>query len=283
MIMYDPTEARVNTRLPQEVIKAGKPLKYLEEVTGCDLLVTGDEQEIRGDIRRPPGSIVLRNRISDGAFLIQRKSGMDLLNSIPNLTGILWRMRQIEGGVPWLLTCGDYYPSDNNKVVYGDGFASGWHWNAFQGALDAWQILGGFIHNEPDDDRCGKWILSWNERLPKLQADMKQGLQPRPVKASLTDMDAHPQKRVVGAFPEVGDVLASRILEYCGNELKYALWWMSLPETHVDANAVGGVGKKKRRIWRKWLGMSENEVLVPLEGQELKYDDNGLPHVNWEK
>ena len=281
MIFYDPTEARKGTRLPKVVIDAGHSFKNLEAATGCDLLITGDDQVIKGDALRPPASISLRNRIMDGAFLVQRKSGMDLLNSIPNLTGILWRMRQVEGGVPWLMICGEYYPTEGNRVQYGDGFSSGWNWNAYKGAIDAWQILGGLVHEEPDDDRCGEWILAWDKKLPKLQADQKTGLQPRPVKMSLTEIDAHPEKRVVGAFPEVGDVLASRIMEYAGDSLKYALWWMSLPETHGDANAVGGVGKKKRRLWRRWLGMSENEVLLPYEGIVSEVDQDGLPNVSW--
>lgn len=282
MIMYDPTEARANTRLPKEVIEAGHPLKNLEAATGCDLIVTGNSQVIKGDALRPPASIVLKNRIEEGSFLIQRKSGMDLLNSIPNLSNILWRMRQIEGGIPWLLICGEYFPSSNDKVVYGGGFASGWHWNAYKGAVDAWQILGGLVHEEPDDAKCGDWILRCDKMMPKLQADMQTGMQPRPTQKSLTEIDPHPEKRVIAAFPECGDILASRIMEYAGNSLKHALWWMSLPEEHVDANAVGGIGKVKRRLWRKWMNLGENEVLFPYLGGEIKEDESGFPKIHWE-
>ena len=39
-IYYDPTESRKGTRLPDSIIKSGRPLENLERLTGSDLLVT---------------------------------------------------------------------------------------------------------------------------------------------------------------------------------------------------------------------------------------------------
>lgn len=90
MIFYDPTEGRDNTCLSQEIIKLGRPLEGLEAQTGADLLISPLDDILPSNVNRPPGSLLLRKHCEAG-MLVQRKSGRDMLNSIPRLAEILQR------------------------------------------------------------------------------------------------------------------------------------------------------------------------------------------------
>ena len=139
MIYYDPTEARKGTNLAQSVIDKGSPLPTLETLTGGDILLT--PFPIPGNsIESGPGKTVFSNIIGK-SFLLQRKSGNDLLQSIPHLMDVLRRMREWDS-MPWLAVSGLFWKSINHKVVQ-DGYETGWHFHSYKGVLDAWQIAGG--------------------------------------------------------------------------------------------------------------------------------------------
>lgn len=257
MIYFDPTESRHGTRLAYSILQVGKELVGLEEKTGADILITTTSIP-GGNVLKPPGSIVLKN-VADRGFLIQRKSNGDLLNSIPNLLAILRKMRQW-GRSHWLGVSGVFVKSRENMVVV-EGRTTGWKWNALSGALDAWQIAGGNLHMEETDNDLGEWILKMDERLPRMLEETEHT--PQEDKATLhLKFAEHPWRSVLEGFPDLGATKSEQIAEYCG-DLRTALWWMSEPEWTLP-----GIGKPTKAKWREFMGMLEDEVLVPVVGKD---------------
>lgn len=262
MIYFDPSESRAGTRLPTSVVEKGKSVTGLEDATGADLLITAWDGVLRGGmLGKPPLSIMLGKALESG-MLIQRKSGMDMLGSIPHLGHIFQRMQMAseEYGTPlWLAYTGRFYPNLMKNVECNDR-DSDWHWNAFQGALDMWSLRGGMVHWESDDEMLGEWILRWDEKLPKLLNDPDIVLSPRP-KSRLTGgtIDPAPWRRTLESFPGVGSVLSNRISQRTGS-LADAIWWMS----HTELFDIQGVGEKMSDSWRKWFGLPEGWCLCPV-------------------
>lgn len=272
MIYYDPTESRSGTRMSPEVREIGVRLDGLEPATGADILVTAWDGKLRGGmLGKPPGSILLRQALAKG-MLVQRKSGLDMLGSIPHLGHIFQRMQIAteDGGMLWLAYTGRFEPNLLEHVEC-DGRDTEWHWNAFQGALDMWSIRGGMVHWEPNDERLGDWLLRWDERLPKLLDDPNMVLSPRP-KSRLTGgtIDPSPWRRTLESFPGVGSVLSHRIaIKF--NTLAEALWWMSTE----DSSLIEGVGLKMKLAWRQWLGLEDRWIVTMIEEDDPYLERRG--------
>lgn len=161
LILYDHTERKVNTRLPQTVIQAGRALNGLESTTGADLLISPLSLPVK-DLCDDMALKLLKKHI-DAGVLIQRKSGRDAVSSIPNYPAILQRMLEWTTR-PWLITIGQYGSSKEGKVIV-DGQETEWTWNAFQGALDWWQLRGGYVANLSRDGQLLGYLNQWLERL----------------------------------------------------------------------------------------------------------------------
>lgn len=259
MIYYDHSEGRIGTRLAQSARDIAARIVGLEAQTGADLLISPVDASLPENVNRPPGSILLRKHIDSG-MLIQRKSGGDLLNSIPKLTAILQRM-QAQGSICWLLICGKYEPSADNKVIC-EGRETDWAWASLQGALDAWVLRGGYIHQEPDDEHGGDWIERWNHNIKKLSKE--HVIQPPVQKISGGMFDPHPWRQTLMSFPDCGEELSRQIANYT-DTLAHALWWMT------DDTAPGhikGIGVERRKAWRRWLRLADDEVLLPVKTDE---------------
>lgn len=258
MIYYDPTEGRDNTRLSQDILKIAKPIEGLEAQTGADLLISPLDDILPSNVNRPPGNMLLRKHCEAG-MLVQRKSGRDLLNSIPRLAEILQRMEQWKS-ISWLLVCGNFDYNDGNLKV--NGFPTDWSWGSYQGALDAWQLRGGYVHIEPTDDNGGIWLNRWNDNIKKMSREHVISRQVEKITGGI--FDPHPWRVVLQGFPDCGPELSARIAEYCGS-LASALWYMSTDESHIP-----GIGVKRKQQWRRWLGLKEGSILLPIELEDIK-------------
>jgi hypothetical protein len=253
MIYYDQTEGRANSRLPPVVIEAGLPVVGLEPATGADLLIT-EREGLAGNVNRPPGSVMLPMYIEHG-FLVQRKSGSDFLNSIPELTNILWRMRMASKetiALPWLLVCGEFRPSSDGHVIC-EGRETGWTWHSIEALKESWQMMGGFISFQPSDYWCGETILRWDRKGAVWAKDMERGFVEKP---SVPEATWGPNKwrETLMTFPNCGDVMSDRIARHAGR-LCDALVWMS----EVTSYGVQGVGQKTLERFRQHFGLQDNE------------------------
>ena len=255
-IYIDVTESRAGTRLAPSVLEVAQPVIGLEKQTGCDLMITDRGPDMVGNVLHPPGSIQL-NMYMKNAWLVQRKSGGDLLNSIPHLRSILTRMRaagDAHGARCILLCCGHYGDSPYGKVMV-DGFETGWTWESMQGALEMWQLLGGHVSVQPSDEMGGATLLRWERNIDKWTGALA-GIAPRP-DIELDEMDPRKWKQVLMAFPNVGPVLADKIADH-RNTLADALCWMTYPGSF----GVPGIGEKSLTTWRNFAGLKEGEGLI---------------------
>lgn len=262
MIYMDSSEDRMGTRLSEYIREYAQPVAGLEAQTGADLLISPLEEPLPSNVNRPPGSLLLRKHVEAG-MLVQRKSGGDMLNSIPKLGSILQRMQQWDT-VCWLLVCGDYKPN-HEELAIADGRTSGWSWASLQGALDSWVLRGGLIHQEPDDEHGGHWLHRWDMNIHKLRKD---AIVKPPVQKTVGGMfDPHPWRITLMSMPDCGEQLSREIAGYC-NTLAHSLWWMTDSEIYGN---IKGVGDKRRAQWRKWLGLAEDEVLLPIKVADKAY------------
>lgn len=139
MIFIDPSESRERTRLPDTILSQAKVINRLEEFTGADLLVSTLKLPLR-DLTDDDVTTNLLRRHCENGYLIQRKSGRDYLNSIPDLSHILYRMCQWTPA-PILLISGQFMPTREGTVCV-DGQDTDWSYNAYLGGKWVWQNRG---------------------------------------------------------------------------------------------------------------------------------------------
>jgi hypothetical protein len=260
-IYIDVTESRAGSRLAEAVQKVAHPVIGLERQTGCDLMITDRGSDMMGNVLHPPGSLQLQMYLKH-AWLVQRKSGGDLLNSIPHLRSILTRMRtagDMHGARSILLCCGEYERNGAGKVIC-DRMPSGWAWESLQGALEMWQLLGGHVSLQPTDDVGGETLLRWDRNIDKWTGALA-GVSARP-DIELDAVDPRRWKQVLMAFPGVGPVMADKIADH-NPTLADALCWMTYPGSY----GVPGIGEKSLQNWHAFAGLKEGEGLLVAREQ----------------
>lgn len=258
MIYFDQSEGRVGSRLPKDLLQYSRPCIGLEAQTGADLLISPIETPLPDNVNRPPGSLLLR-RHAEAGMLVQRKSGSDMLGSIPHLSAILQRMQQWDS-VCWLLVCGKFTPSEKEEVVV-DARTSGWQWASYAGAKDAWCLRGGLIHEEPDDDHGAYWLNRMDANIGKLR---KEAIVLPPVQKTVGGMfDPQPWRTTLMTFPGCGEELSRRIASYTG-DLAHALWAM----TATEACEIPGVSQKLREQWCRYAGLKPGDALIPFDAND---------------
>ena len=261
MIYYDVTEGRENTRLSKSIQDLGQPVIGLEPRTGADLLIT-EMDGLGGNLNVMPGKAQLPQFL-ENSFLVQRKSGGDLLNSIPDLHNIIWRMR-VNGDKRncryWLLCCGDFDITDDNMVVC-EGRTTGWHWSSMQGALEMWGLFGGHISMNPTDEACALTLERWNRNIDKWAEDVKKLGMPR-VEPPKMFLEARPWRATIQSFPNCGEIMSDNIAQK-NERLCDSLVWMS----QKDSFGVPGIGEKTLQGFRSHLGLNDNEAMAVIRNE----------------
>jgi hypothetical protein len=256
--LYDPTESRIRTRLPQEVIKAGRVLVGLEEVTGADLLVTRVKNfniAAVSETMPAPLKTHFRNACNAGV-LIQRKSGRDLLSSFHKLNETYIRMRDW-CEAPILLSTG-VIGHRNGKVTI-DGDLTKVNYSSMVAKLLFWQWRGGyFIPLVRDSDIImfvGKMESRWLHH-----SDERWVMKERPPVQTL--LPAGWWERI-GVLPGFREAKSRDLAEYPGVEcMADALVYLSNDKNYVRTNHPRGVGPADFRNIREWLGLKPGERLV---------------------
>jgi len=284
MILYDPTEGRASTVIP-EIKEVGQPAPGLERATGADIAITKDDvhpeslnykegEEVGRllfsnlpavDIANQTGvslPMVLRTlkflKAIDGGLLIQRKSGSDLVGSIPYLDIILEKMT-IWTRQPWLLVTGNFQSSPNGKVSVNDR-TTDFSYNALQGGLDAWQERGGYLALLDRDVLVTEWLKRKQRRLIEHQSHKIVVLRER--FQVLVGPDNETEWRTtLMTFKGVGLQLADGMAEQYGT-LANALTVLSDSDTLKDENRPKGLGITTLAHARKRLGLLDGQKLT---------------------
>lgn len=275
-IYYDPTECREGSRLPDSVCSQGKALPGLEEATGADLLVTTLAEpldDVRGCAAVPDAAMIMPMRLRsqrlgaacDAGLLVQRKSGRDLTGSIPVLSDILFRMLAWTSR-PWLLAVCDVKSDAKGQAIV-DGQETGFSHNALQGALEAWQLRGGYVTILSRDTLIAPWLSRQLDRLRKPDDDVKT-LAPRPVQQSVVG-DDKPWRAMFTALPGCGAEIAGRLADECGSPA-CVLERISDPSWLQPKGArPNGVGTLTVRKWREYLGLTEDWLRIVVAAEAM--------------
>lgn len=249
-IYYDPTEARSNTRMPQSVLDMGSAVEGLEKHTGADMLISPiDKPALSVVTDKLPHLVVLEKHCRVG-LLVQRKSGRDMVSSIPRLGEILDRMFHWTQH-PWLVMVGSYLPNRDGCVVV-DGQETRWSWASLDGAIDSWQIRGGYYRHFRNNSMFERWVASWVSRFRVKGISDTDSAFGRAIAYRNTLSGEEGGWQVLSAFGDVGPVRAKAIWEYCGSSLGWALSYCSMPDAW-DKGTPDGVGKGTLESIRRQL------------------------------
>jgi len=262
-VFLDPSESRSGTRLPDSVIRAGTVVPGLEGATGADLLISPiSHPRLDFIIESLPSKLALKKHCEVG-LLVQRKTGRDLVSSIPNLSGILDRMLRWTNK-PWLLFIGDLKCDGNGNAVI-DGHETGFGYNAVQGALESWQLRGGFVSFISRDSLIAPWINRWLEKLRELQKEPIKIVSTRKPQQLLVGLENKTARRLstLTSFPEISEVRAKEILANCGS-LAYSLMFLSDP----GGVKIPGVGPKTLMLAKEHLFGEETGLRLVVESLE---------------
>lgn len=251
MLLADPSELRFGSRLPDALRQAAKPCPGLEERTGADLLLS--------PLSMPHGNERLLRRHAEAGILVQRKTGGDLSASITDgrLSRSLAKMLEWTSR-PWLAFVGHL---DNRG---GLGFIDGRETLAYasmQGALDWWQVRGGYLSLLSDDAALVDWIGRWPAKLKAIEEHPEKVLYRKPDQSLVIDN----KLGLLLALPGLGPERARALYEAARGSLARALVIL----TSDSGAEVRGIGEGTKHAARKWLSIGGWEQLTLVDERLL--------------
>lgn len=261
-IFYDPTEAREGTRLTSGIIQAGQSLPGLEAKTGADLLVSPLDIPLETIDDSLPSQVAFRKHCEEGA-LVQRKSGMDLISSIPKLATIQAKM-QMHSNQVWLLVVGTFFCTEDGQMSV-DHYKTGFSYNSVMGALNWWQLRGGSVVQICSEIHVGAWVRLLTESLAKATKEKEQIIQQKPLLQRVMADGGYWQddteiaaRLTLATFPGMGPHKAKLMAEKFGTLGKCIA---ILSNVRLWEHTPKGIGFKTLELARKWIGMTDGVIL----------------------
>lgn len=194
--------------------------------------------------------------VDNALLVVERKTVDDLLNTIRDrrLGPQVARMKAISDW-SYLMITGEM--TNYNGKVMTDRRATGWAWNAIQGALLTVQELGVMVIHISGDNDYEKAII----RLAKRSRDAVTIRPPR-VPSILSEGEA-----AIAALPGIGIERLSALLDYTRTPA-WALTYLTdlSPDDGIDK--VPGIGHVTRLRVRRALRLKDNEQLSVIVREE---------------
>jgi hypothetical protein len=266
MLIIESSEAREGTRLPPAVVRAGEVVVGLETLTGADFVISPlSEPKLPSKLRDCAPHHHLLKKHTQAGILVQRKSGLDLINSLGDLASIENRMLDWCGKVgPWLLTTGMLAVNKNRLILDGQ-FVDGNHsYKSVMAALDWWQLRGGGVITLTNDVYITTWVKHWHaEMLHKLGNNPERVVLDFPATQTLTD-EQH-WWTALASVPEIGPVRAKAVADWLPPEWQSMAHALRCLVDMENVNLPGkpkGVGPKTIRAVRDWLGIEFDEEVI---------------------
>jgi len=166
---------------------------------------------------------------------------------------------------PWLLFVGDIKCGANGNAII-DGFDSGFAYNAVQGALESWQLRGGYYTALSRDTLIAPWCARWLDKLGNLGEETvinRQVVQPI---VGPTD-DIARKLTVLSTLKHVGKEKAKRLLEHYGT-LAGALEAILDPAFALSKNRPSGFGETTVVENRQLFGLTDHWMRLVVEVRE---------------
>lgn len=254
----------------------------LEAWTGADYLIT--------PLTLPFHSKTLIARhLKAGAFLVNRKTGMDLVNSIPengNLWDLVERMLtfcktyapQARPAQRIILGVGVYQETKDGKLWVGKHEAKNASYMQLSGAIERiFERDCTYTNAATNKEGFFKWMLNKehhaldNKKHPIKYAvtrpevmyeEIDNDLKNKPLQELIMIRDG---RKTLVTFPQMGEVGANLVWEYAGENLARSLTSMSDPLLLREKNRPSGIGIEKIKGWRAYLGLKENQGLQITE------------------
>lgn len=261
MVLYDPTEARSGTRMPQAIINSGIQCVGLEHFTGADFIISPlKSPKLMAITQAPVHQHQLRQHCEAG-ILIQRKDGRDFLSSIPDLASIQERMTQWSGKVgPVLAIIGQFERGKNARVRL-DGKLTRNSWPAYSAAKMIWQARGGLIAELATANELTAWTQWMHESfLAKVSTDKL--VVDRPPIQALVRAD-NPWWSPLITLPHIGVDKAAALAKWLGDDrqsLAHALSFLS-DAANIKLDRPPGIGRKTFEDCHTALGLGPGERL----------------------
>lgn len=255
MIYADPTEFRLNSPLGPNRPDFIHELTGLEAFTGADFLVTPKTTPVLTSAVAIPQQIQLREMCLTGA-LVQRKSAGDMASSIPNLHGILQRMRD-KSPRCFLAPTGTIGESLEGHCTI-DGKVTGWSYKAYVGAIGAWTVDGGLLPAFPllTNADFYEW-LTW------LDAKVTERHYKPPTTEVANAQAANPAIATLLTIPGIGPESAKAVLDYCGS-LWACLTYLTSRDSLKLTDRVRGIGPERINQARAHFGVPDDAYAIGL-------------------
>jgi len=129
-------------------------------------------------------------------------------------------------GRPWLLFVGNLKRNhhDNVEAII-DGQPTGFSYNAVQGALESWQLRGGYVSFLPRDYLVMPWLARWHDKLRGLDEAkiLDRVVQP------IEDGQGKEWRSLLTALPGWGIVKANAMAGMCATFAE-AVEWITCPD-----------------------------------------------------
>jgi hypothetical protein len=273
MIGIDATEARVNSRLPS--LPGAVVLDSLEALTGADILISALQAPATTET-------LLRRHIAAGALLVQRKSGLDLVNSMGEVMNYsLARMWQAGGrqGQNVLLFSGVLSMDASGAAVVDGHTCTSSYWNVV-GALGRWNDRGGVVERVDSDSLIPQWCamrLKAVEEYAKPGGGIKSVYPPTDYPPDLPaqhdplqlPIPVRDGRLVLAQLAGIGPKLADEIWLASGKNLGFSLTILT-DRGSPDWCKLKGIGVKIIDNIRRQLGLEDTQRLIVEDTGSLK-------------
>lgn len=299
-VYYDPTEARKRSRLPQAIIQQGRELTGLEAITGADLLLSlrsfpGDAlTELlknsrtvkpavgqvthlawRGmqpvaiakalEVKLPFVLQVLKFRDTcQLGLLVQRKTGRDLASSVPRLSEILLKMLDWTDR-PWLLFIGQLLCNRRGIAII-DKQNTGFSHAALQGALEKWQLRGGYVTFLSRDGRIAAWVSRQLANLRQGKRDDDKVIARKPRQRMINASSGRGWMTTLMTLRHIDATMAKRVADHYGN-LAACIEALTDLDIPLMKDRPKGIGMTTVIDNRRWFGLTKPWMKFAVVGE----------------
>jgi len=312
MIYYDASEARIGTKLPQDVIEYGKPYPNLEAITGGDLVIVpelslADEVRLKEktkrqlaeqsgksvrellEIGRKSSEEILIEYLFAGSLVVQRKSGFDLIGSVQErLDESLARMIVVAPyGCQRILLYTGVFDEKNGNIILNGKQTTHSYWS-IQMALSAFGSKGGRVVNLPRDNMILAWCKYMESKLLEYKHKSVKWVMPEvyfpPDMPEIENILQVPVavrdgRKTLATFPGWGEDKVNLLWTHLQNKFNIKVvstfFLLMYATNYVTADEVKGIGKKAIDSAREWMGIGEKDYLI--------YIDNSLQLMREER
>lgn len=260
MIFVDASEIRKDSTMP--TLDGAIVSDDLEARTGADFLVSPMEMPISTDT-------LLREHLKNGAILIQRKHGRDLVSSIgERMNSSLSRMLKWGAIRPQcvLMFVGVMTCNRNNNAIINTQQTGKSYWSIL-GATQKWVDRGGSFVSLPRATLIESWCAMRIRHMKEYKKKGKKEIWPHPPEVQAHDSFLQTLQPVfdgrvlLASIPGIGSKAANLLFEEFRGDIASALCWLTQPYTKQKTK-IKGIGPKTFESARKFLALDRTMQLM---------------------